>query len=73
MYLVTKMKQHTVLMHQNKLLAKKNVLIYYFYWILNSYYVLIKYFNKFMTKKTKHHGKKNFVDNICNNFLVQEY
>ena len=26
-----------------------------------------------MAKKTKHHGKKNVVDNNCNNFLVQEY
>ena len=58
-YLVMKMKHHTVFILHNKLL--ENMLIYNYCRVLkNFHYVLIKDFNRFMTDKTKHHGKKHF-------------
>ena len=40
----------------------------------SSHYVLIKDFNRFMTNKTKHHGKKrSFFDIIFNAFLAKKY
>ena len=58
MYLVMKMKYHAVFILQNKLL--KNILIYYYYWNLKIPTVLIKEIDRFMTNKTKYHGKKHF-------------
>ena len=38
----------------------QNMLIYYYYYILEiSINILIKYFDRFMTNKTNHRGKKN--------------
>ena len=53
-----KMKHHTVFILQNNLL--KNMLIYYYYWNLKTPTVLIKEIDRFMTNKTKYHGKKHF-------------
>ena len=38
-----------------------------------NYHVLIKDFNRFMTNKTKHHGKKHFFDIAYKTFLTQKY
>ena len=60
MYLLMKMKHHTVFILPKKLL--KSILIYYYYQILKIPIVLIKDFDRFMTNKIKHHGNKHFVD-----------
>ena len=49
------MKQHTTFILQNILL--KTILICYYY---QNYYVLSKDFDRLLTNKAKHHGKKNF-------------
>ena len=39
----------------------------------SSDYVLFQDYNRFVTNKTKHHGKNIFVDIAYNAFLVEEY
>ena len=52
-----KTKHSTEFMHLNKIL-----IYYYLSNSKNSYYFLMKDFESFMTNKTKHRGKKVFVD-----------
>ena len=69
MYLVIAMKQHTVFTN----FLEKSIYLLLLSNSENSCYVLIKDFNRFITNKTKPHGKKHFVDIAYYAFLSSNY